>query len=231
MPAEIQMAGLKYGKLTVIRKTRTENKVIYYLCKCDCGNEMETRGRTLRRGESKSCGCDKGPRISKSRLSNLVGRKFGLLTAIERVENHKGTNKPVWLCICECGNSKKITSHALINNLTTSCGCKQFRTGSDHPSWKGGRQITKEGYVLVYAPDNPMSNMKGYVAEHRLNMAKKIGRNLFKNETPHHKNGIRHDNSDENLELWVKPHVPGQRIKDLVEFARKVLSDYGHLKL
>lgn len=79
--------------------------------------------------------------------------------------------------------------------------------GNKHPQWKGGRIITSQGYVWIYAPGNLMSNNcspKGYVLEHRLVMSEKIGRYLKKNEIVHHINGIRDDNKIENLFLTQK---------------------------
>lgn len=57
------------------------------------------------------------------------------------------------------------------------------------------------GYIYLRKPNHPFAQKKGYIAEHRLVMEKKIGRYLTKEEAVHHINGIRDDNRIENLEL------------------------------
>ena len=67
------------------------------------------------------------------------------------------------------------------------------------------RWISKQGYVFirVYPEDffHIMAGSTGYVMEHRLVMAKHLGRNLHRWEIVHHKNHVRDDNRIENLQL------------------------------
>jgi len=84
---------------------------------------------------------------------------------------------------------------------------KQLREKSSQ--WKGGRYTDSQGYAHTYIPDLPeadqvlarqMTRAK-YVLEHRVVMARKLGRPLHRDETVHHRNGIKLDNAPENLIL------------------------------
>ena len=74
--------------------------------------------------------------------------------------------------------------------------------GVEHPQWRGGRYIHGDGYVLVWSPDHPYKNGRGYVPEHRLAMEAHLGRTLLPTEVVHHINGIKDDNRIENLERF-----------------------------
>ncbi len=81
-------------------------------------------------------------------------------------------------------------------------------TGNKHHSWKGGR--VRSGYkyikIRVYSDDffYPMVQSNGYVPEHRLVIAKALGRCLHPWEIVHHINGIKDDNRSENLQLVME---------------------------
>lgn len=91
--------------------------------------------------------------------------------------------------------------------------------GPRHGHWKGGR-IEVEGYVHVRIdPTDPMhvmANSAGYVPEHRLVMARHLGRPLLPTETVHHiKSSERANNRIENLQLRQGKHGKGAAFRCL----------------
>ena len=74
--------------------------------------------------------------------------------------------------------------------------------GARHPNWKGGRKKRGE-YIVLLRKDHPQCDYRGYVAEHRLVMEGMIGRFLLPGEVVHHKDGDKHNNAPENLQLFA----------------------------
>lgn len=91
---------------------------------------------------------------------------------------------------------------------------------------RGSGTITNGGYVLISVKDHPNKMPSGRILEHVYVMSQFLNRPLKKHEQVHHKNGIRHDNRIENLELWTKSHPSGKRVEDAIIWAKEILKEY-----
>lgn len=71
----IDLTGQKFGKLTVIKFAgMNKNKRSLWYCKCDCENteEIIVLGNSLKKGNTKSCGC------LKSEVTTKRNKKFNI---------------------------------------------------------------------------------------------------------------------------------------------------------
>lgn len=164
-------------------------------------------------------------------LIDYTNLKFGRWTVLGRAENDRD-HSVRWMCRCDCGVRRTVRGRSLRRGVSKSCGCLNReinvgRTGTQSPGWRGGKTKSSNGYILIQMPSHPAAHAVGYVAEHRLVMEKMIGRYLRPEETVHHVNGKRDDNRPENLELWTSRQPRGQRVTDLVSWAKEILELYG----
>ncbi len=142
---------------------------------------------------------------------------------------HRTGRKRAHTLKCKICKKRFIAQQRTGKVCSKECNCEfvsRDRLGSKHFLWKGGRVRTTQGYIYIYSRGHPCANACEYVAEHRLVMEKMLGRYLLPNETVHHKNGIRDDNSEGNLELRSGMHGAGSEVKDLIEFAVRILRTY-----
>ena len=116
-------------------------------------------------------------------------------------------------CGCEVWVDKYKMLRPQYTGLCRECS-HRARSGKGNSWWKGGRYTHVSGYIHVLVPKGdffrPMADPNGYVREHRLVMARHLGRCLHRWENVHHKDGNKSNNALENLELTLN----GQHTRD-----------------
>ena len=132
MARYIDLTGQRFGRWTVMNITdkRTKNRTIIWHCKCDCGNEKDVDGYTLKSGQSKSCGCLQKEIASKNGGQNkidLTGQRYGKLIALYPIYSKDHNKHTVWHCKCDCGNECDIDMGNLRSGKSQSCGCTQSK--------------------------------------------------------------------------------------------------------
>jgi len=120
----------------------------------------------------------------------------------------------VAVMVREGKSMKEISSLLGITRERVGQICAQIGVKPVDPYHPG--KAKHNGYVLIYSPDHPCRNKKGYVPEHRLVMEKHLGRLLATTEVVHHVNGFKGDNRIENLVVMsdvdhVRLHHTGKK--------------------
>lgn len=121
---------------------------------------------------------------------------------------YKGSVRRIWHACISCGKERWVIFHhnKPVHLRCRNCADKErvYLREAAHPNWKGGR-LKYRGYIFIkLQPDDffyPMADSRGYVREHRLVMAKHLGRCLQSWEIVHHINGVGDDNNLENLHI------------------------------
>lgn len=123
---KLNLAGKRFGRLTAIRPGAHKSRKSAWFCLCDCGRDTVVITDRLTRGRNKSCGWCLITR------GNITGRVFGRLTVIKLLEQRDKFKKRCWECLCCCGNTINVSTHALIGGNTKSCGCYKIDTIKHH---------------------------------------------------------------------------------------------------
>lgn len=124
---------------------------------------------------------------------------------IGRAHSCRG-NLFIWNLCNTCNQGRWVNSR---NGKPESLRCvscsRKAQKGEKNNNWRGGRTIVGGGYIRIKLQSDDffysMANYQGYVLEHRLVMARSLGRCLQDWELVHHKNHIKDDNRRENLQL------------------------------
>ena len=134
------LIGKKFGKLIVIRFDHIEHKRDkngknrdkgFWLCKCDCGNEVTVSRNVLVTGDKKSCGCLHKEMLKKNarnKVIDLTGKRINKLfvMGLEKIECKKtknGENQNIyyWRCRCDCGQEVVVNGNRLREGKVKDC--------------------------------------------------------------------------------------------------------------
>lgn len=121
IPKHELLPGDKFGRLTLLEKMDGYK----WRCRCECGTERIVRSCHLVTGHTQSCGC--------SRVNDLTGLRFGMLTVIKRADSYvKGTTHlSRWECKCDCGGEVTTLGQSLLCGDTKSCGCQSAKWATE----------------------------------------------------------------------------------------------------
>jgi len=189
---------------------RGTHNYVWHAC-IDCGKErwVGLRHNKVRSPRCKSC--------ATRHLANNPWRARGEMPDIGERREGKDIGKNVWGYFiwhaCPgCGRESWVREvrGQLVSLRCKSCAAKMHLSNN----WKGGRVIMSDVYIGIRLSKNdffyPMVTRDGYVMEHRLVVAKGLGRCLHRWEIVHHKHakypaGSIEDKQDnrypENLQL------------------------------
>ncbi len=166
---------------------------------------MNCKYKTVRDWPSCFEDCDYAGTDNCPNHNDALAQKIGEI-------GRQGYNKVIWQACAMCGKERWVQ---IIRGIPTTTLCHLCSiTGSNGPGWKGGRRIDSHGYISIYLYSDdffyPMARKSHAVYEHRLVVAKVLGRCLHSWEIVHHKGdkypkGSREDKADnrypENLQL------------------------------
>jgi hypothetical protein len=149
------LVGQRFGKLTVIEfKGVDKAHQALWLCKCDCGNEIVVKAKSIKHNHTNSCGCLR----LHCNLVDLTGQKFGRLAVLKLA--YTTLKKSYWLCKCSCDDKEVVVqSWSLQSGHTKSCGCLQKETIGNLRALPDG----DASFNTLYSAYRGRANKKGII--------------------------------------------------------------------
>lgn len=143
----IDETGKRYGRLTVIRRaTKPNGQGACWLCVCDCGKEIITRGSNLRDGVTQSCGC---LQIDNSRLAVMLPEGIAAMNNIIRRTRSNATER---------GYEYHLTREQLIELMQRNC----YYCGASPSNCSRHPELNGE---FIYNGVDRVDNTRGYTID------------------------------------------------------------------
>jgi len=117
------LTGKTFNGIYVVSMSEKKTSgLIHWNCICHCGNSFVVSGKNLKRGNTKSCGCERYNK-AHDRFLDLTGKQYNNLIVKQFVGDRKH-KRYVWRCECLlCGGTCDVSTNNLRSGHTTSCGC------------------------------------------------------------------------------------------------------------
>lgn len=139
----IDLAGKKFGKLTVIKPCSYRNNHITWLCYCDCGNKsFSTVGSYLTTGGTESCGC------------SYTGINSASAKPVLQINKNTGEILSAFECIKDVGRLIGVTRwhiRRFIENIDSDGGGYAWREieRDEYSSYKQYHNISTNKYLTM----------------------------------------------------------------------------------
>lgn len=166
----IDCLGKRFSRLLVTAKGKSKGKSLYWICKCDCGKEVEVKACSLRAGLTKSCGCY-GRDLTSQRQRHEVPWMSSRTALIQNYKTGATRNGLVFeLDDAHC--------HTLFQGTCYYCGALPSMSYNKYASKDGRRNKVGNKKNRVWVPRFPLEecsyiyngidrvdNSKGYTYE------------------------------------------------------------------
>ena len=122
----------------------------------------------------------------------ILAKKYKELGSMQKVADYFGVSK------------KLILNHMKRFDIPRNPRPSKRKKPKKIDTFHKGYIITWNGYKMIYKPEHPHSDGKGYIREHILVMEKHLGRYLTEDEIVHHIDENKLNNDISNLRLMTK---------------------------